>query len=395
MANRARRPWCWCGRLLPLLLLPLSVSADMLPVLDKGLLVPAATVAPARWRAQTPERAHPAPPALLDAHTPAPAILDWLPDPGPPAPHWQPLAPSTSSDSCIARGAEGQFMGWVDRQQCVFSGRTIAAARWVDDLFGDWDDSDASMQLRVINELTTVEGDGAAFKLRLRAKANLPRAKRRLRLIISSDADQDGRVAGQDALSQLRPAPTDISAALRWMSRDQGFLKTDFDVGVRGLGPPDIFARFRVREDWDFWQKNIFRLGQTLRYGTESEGRSITQFDLERLVDKNSVARLSSAYEYDQTNNENGMVWSQGISLSHILTGNKSLSYGITVNGHMNPQWRSDNKGPWLVWRSSVLRDWLFYEIEPRLTWYNTEQRNDWYAVTSLTLRLEIQFGRK
>lgn len=286
-------------------------------------------------------------------------------------------------------------MGWVDRQQCVFSGRTIAAARWVDDLFGDWDDSDASMQLRVINELTTVEGDGAAFKLRLRAKANLPRAKRRLRLIISSDADQDGRVAGQDALSQLRPAPTDISAALRWMSRDQGFLKTDFDVGVRGLGPPDIFARFRVREDWDFWQKNIFRLGQTLRYGTESEGRSITQFDLERLVDKNSVARLSSAYEYDQTNNENGMVWSQGISLSHILTGNKSLSYGITVNGHMNPQWRSDNKGPWLVWRSSVLRDWLFYEIEPRLTWYNTEQRNDWYAVTSLTLRLEIQFGRK
>ncbi|HEX6591817.1 MAG TPA: hypothetical protein VF050_07450, partial [Moraxellaceae bacterium] len=154
-----------------------------------------------------------------------------------------------------------------------------------------------------------------------------------------------------------------------------------------------VFARLRGREDWGLTEDTVFRFGQTFRYGTESQGRSISQFDLENLLGESTVARLSSAYEYDQQNNMNGMVWSQGLSLSHVLGDSKTLSYGVTVNGHLKPDWRSDNKGPWVVWRSGFLRDWLFYEAEPRLTWYNTDL--GWEAIWSLTLRLEVQLGRK
>lgn len=337
-----------------------------------------------------PLRLLPPPPRLLTPGTP--------PDPAPPLVPAPALStaepiPRRSAENCIRRDSSGRFLGWMDRQQCVFSGRTIAAARWVDDLFGDWDDEEASMQLRAISELTTVEGAGSSFRFRVRASANLPKAKRRLRLIISSDDDRDERVAGQDALSQLRQTSNDMSAALRWMSSDKLPFKTDFDVGIRGIGPPDVFARLRGREDWSLAQDTLFRFSQTFRYGTESQGRSISDFALEHVLGESTVARLSSAYEYDQQNNLNGMVWAQGLSLSHVMGDTKTLSYGVTVNGHLKPDWRSDNKGPWLVWRSGFLRDWLFYEVEPRLTWYNTESR--WEAVWSLTLRLEVQFGRK
>lgn len=298
----------------------------------------------------------------------------------------------TGAGNCISRDSAGRFMGWMDHQHCVYSGRSLASARWFDDLFGDWHDDEATLLVRVISELGFAESESPGGNIRVRASADLPNAKRRLRLVITDDSDRDEGVAGQDALSQLNRTSSQVSAALRLIPFERARFKSDFDLGVRGLGPPDVFARARVRNNWNISRNSILRFGQTFRYGSDSEGRSISQLDLERMLDENSVARISSAYQYDQQDAEHDFNWGHGISLSHALGASRSLGYGFTLSGHTAPNWRGENYGPWVVFRSSFLRPWLFYELEPRLTWYRDQ---DWDSVASVVLRLEVQLGRK
>lgn len=306
-------------------------------------------------------------------------------------------APSAvpSSDNkidCIRRDNAGRFMGWVDQKHCVFSGRTLASANWFDDLFGDWQDDTASVLVHIISEATFAESQTPGLGLRIRASADLPNAKKRLRLVITDDSERDESVAGQDILSQLNRTSTQVSAALRLIPFDQAGFKSDLDIGVRGMGPPDIFARARVRNHWGISRDAIVRFGQTFRYGSDSQGRAISQLDVEQVLDENSVTRLSSAYEYDQKNHSNGFSWGHGLSMSHALPSARSLGYGVTLNGHTAPNWRGESYGPWIVFRSSLLRPWMFYELEPRLTWYRDK---DWNSVASIVLRFEVQLGNK
>lgn len=119
------------------------------------------------------------------------------------------------ADNCIDRDSNGRFMGWVDRNHCIYSGRTLAGARWFDDLFGDWYDDEARVLVRIISETGFAEGQNASSTIQVRASAELPNAKKRLRLVITDDSDRDERLSGQDALSQLNRTSGKVSAAVR------------------------------------------------------------------------------------------------------------------------------------------------------------------------------------
>lgn len=354
--------------------------------------------------ASTPEEASAGslPPRLLRPDTP-PDPMPWSSLIGLPAEAALSGIPKKNAGNCMQRDDAGRFMGWIDQQHCVFSGRTLATAVWFDDLFGDWHDNQAALMLRAITEANMVEGEGTGFRFRLRASAALPNAKRRLRLVVTDDSDADESVAGQDVRSQLNSTRDQVSAALRWIPLHRAGIQSDFDIGVRGLGPPDLFVRARLRKNWSVSQDSVLRFGETLRYGTESHGRSITQLDYEYAFGSSALARLSSAYEYQQDERDRGFIWAHGISMSHVLSAYRSLGYGFTVNGFTQPNWHDDNYGPWVLFRSNWLRPWLFYELEPRATWYDEDPADvDATAapvksgpVLSLTLRIEIQLGRK
>ncbi len=336
------------------------------------------------------EPAVPLPPELLRPGTPPDPLLPPL-VPAPAVAVEEPV-PAKKAGNCIRRDEQGRLLGWMDQQQCIFSGRTLATAVWFDDLFGDWHDNEATMLLRAITEVSAVEGEGLAMNLRLRASAALPNASQRLRLVITDDSDADENVSGQDVRSRLQGARERASAALRWIPLEHSGFQTDFDLGVRGLTPPDIFLRGRLRRSWNVSRDSALRFGQTLRYGSESHGRSITQLDYEYAFGDAMLARLSSAYQYEQDNHDQGFAWVHGISMSHVISSYRSLGYGFSVNGHTQPAWQDDNYGPWLLYRSNWLRPWLFYELEPRVTWYEDSGSD---SVLSLTLRIEVQLGRK
>jgi hypothetical protein len=292
---------------------------------------------------------------------------------------------------CIRRDEAGRFQGWMDYQHCVFSGRTATTAQWVDDLFGDWSDDRADMMAWVVGETGWDEELGWSSSARVRARVNLPNAKARLRLIIADEGGvTDSTQNERSSPKELAGVQESTSIALRWIPRIRHHVRSDFDVGVRG--GPEVFARLRLRRQWGLTDNSILKLGQTFRYGTESSGVSTSRLELERAITEHSVVRFGSVYLFKENEHPDGFLWSNGVSMSHAFHDwrDASLGYGFSVSGHTQPDHRKESYGPWLLWRQSAWRDWIYYEIEPRLTQYRALK---WDMVPSVTFRLEARFG--
>lgn len=292
--------------------------------------------------------------------------------------------------SCIRRDESGQFMGWMDYQQCVFSGQAVDAARWFDDLFGDWSDDRAGALVRVISEVGWDEENGWSTQARVRARVDLPNASRRMRLIISDEGEGTLTQEQRSSPQALKDIRDNASVSVRWNPLDVARIDSDMDIGLRS--GPDIFARLRLRRVWTLTENSVMRAGQTFRYGTESLGVSTSQLDFQRAMSEQSVLSFNTVFQFDQTQDEDGFFWTHGLAMSHVLKDNGSLAYGISLSGHTQPNYSKESYGPWMLWRQSFLRDWLYYEVEPRLTSYRDV---GWDMVPSVVLRLEMHFGSR
>ncbi|MCB1657913.1 MAG: hypothetical protein H6997_05715 [Moraxellaceae bacterium] len=292
---------------------------------------------------------------------------------------------SAISTSCIKRDDEGRFLGWVDNQHCLVSYRATQTAQWLDSLFGQSEDSQDSIgRIRIINDLIWTEGHGLSGKTRIRASAKLPNAKRRFRLVIS---DEDDKLY-PNSNTQTTTQTESTSAAIRWLPNIASRVKYSVDIGAHST---DVFSRLRAQREWTISDNSIFRFRESLRYGLKSELKSVTQGEIERLLNDKTVLRLSSALQYWQNEPDPvGLRWSQDNSILHRISSQKSLAYGLTIEGVQQPSWQVSSDRLFVLYRQSFWRPWLYYELEPQLVRDWTQHKD----VTSLLVfRIEANFG--
>lgn len=301
-------------------------------------------------------------------------------------------SPQTNSApiiDCINRDAEGRFLGWIDSQHCMLSNRTTTTAEWFDGLFAHAntnDTSDAKLRLRVINSLNWYEADGLSANVSFRASAILPNAKRRLRLVVSDD--EDTLHPERNQLTTNSPEPK-TSAAIRWVPNYISRVKYTFDIGVHST--PDIYVRARGQRSWRVSDSTIINAIETLRYGIEEEGKSLTQLSVERLLNDKTVFRVGNALQYWQNEPKPvGMRWSQDWSILHRLGQQKTISYGVIFEGVQRPSWQLESDSIFVLYRQSFWRSWLYYEIEPHLSRYREQ---NWDVKSSVIFRVEANFG--
>jgi hypothetical protein len=293
---------------------------------------------------------------------------------------------SSNSSDCIQRDQEGRFLGWIDNQHCLVSYRATQTAQWLDNLFGQVEDSQDSIgRIRVINDLTWLESSGLTGKVRIRASVKLPNAKRRFRLVISDEDDSLYANRQDDPLSNNNEK---TSAAIRWLPKVMSRVRYSVDIGAHST---DVFTRFRAERDWRISDDSIFRFKETVRYGVKTELKSVSQGEVERLLNDKTVLRLSTALQYWQNEPDPvGLRWSQDNSILHKIGTQKSLAYGITLEGVQQPSWRVNSDRFFVLYRQSFWRSWLYYELEPQLV-------RDWTMgkdIKSLfVFRIEANFG--
>ncbi|MBA4151899.1 MAG: hypothetical protein C0509_04995, partial [Acinetobacter sp.] len=94
--------------------------------------------------------------------------------------------------------------------------------------------------------------------------------------------------------------------------------------------------------------------------------------------------------DYREEEFEQGVLWGRGVLYAHSLKQHGAWSVGVGQEGVSKPKWQDQSRFVWTRYRQRFMRDWLFYELEPRLT---QQREQNWKNEASITLRLEVQFG--
>ncbi|SHI25014.1 hypothetical protein [Ferrimonas marina] len=279
-----------------------------------------------------------------------------------------------------------QEQRWFDKAHTLLSSRGQTSAAWFDAFFGPSDaadQADAWFRLRLQQQM--LERESNSLKLRVSAAYHLPKTREQLKLLIESDEDSE--------LSNLRDLDDDSSeastrAALRWTPLDYRVWDLSFDLGVSLNSGLDPFARTRARYFHSLDDRTVLRLSQELKAESRDGLSETTRVVWERLYDDHGY-RVSSRARFGESTD--GLEWSLTAAHGVKLTERSAMSVFFTFSGAT----RDEEEESEIVrfganYRRNFLRSWLFYEVEPQLTY---PKKFDYQPNWELRLTLESQFG--
>jgi hypothetical protein len=284
----------------------------------------------------------------------------------------------------------------VDRTHETVAERLNRTAAWFDSFFGDrrfLEEGSPESHFRLRTGVRVRERDGTTFLARVHANLVMPGTRQRLRLILE----------GRGKEEQTGVQPSDATAADFDTGEDrQGSLQAlyefirRFDVnvsaraGVRFHFPVDPFLKLRLRYSRPLGTKSLVRLTQE-GFATVQEGfGETTRIDLERQLALWTVLRWSTSGTLAESNV--GYVWDSGLSLFRQVTHRTAVTVEGGVSGQVEPVAVMTNYVARIRFRQNVFRPWLFYEVEPELSWPRDE-RGAYPPTWAATLLVELQFG--
>jgi len=163
------------------------------------------------------------------------------------------------------------------------------------------------------------------------------------------------------------------------------------DTGIKVNIHPNAYVRMRYQHAKPFGEVYLFRFSQIAMWQAIERFTDTTQLDLERKFTTFTFIRWANNVTY--TEGIHGISWSTGISLFNELTPKSAISYDAGMWGANRPDWAIENYRLGIHYRKNFYRPWLFFEIDPDVTWPIgvTGQREPVYAFMAT---LEIQFGK-
>jgi len=178
--------------------------------------------------------------------------------------------------------------GSIDRAYGKITDNVLATADWIDSFFYDEriEAEERKSNLRLRFSYFTEEEEGTEFDADARVRLVLPALKKRLRLVISGDPDDDidiDNTAEDDARESFELSDEEnVTVAFWYTFNDTARRHASIQSGVRfRSGSPVYFMgpRFRRTIPLASWS---LRGTQGLRWFSDEGWESRTQFDLER-----------------------------------------------------------------------------------------------------------------
>ena len=275
---------------------------------------------------------------------------------------------------------------WVDTSHAVVTNQAQALTEWMDDFFGDpeydLEQAESQLRLELIDDWETE--DGHDFKVRLRGKVQLPRISQRLNLVFNGEEseldDEEDRRVNDEIGFQLNMRERRRSRFDLTMGFSGGHLRPG--VKYRNEGPID--------------KRHSYRFIERVQYSDKEKFFSITQADLNRIVDENSVLRWSNRGIWGERTN--GVEWRSRLALRQRLFPNARRPVAVTyfgaISGETRPEKFEKNYRVGFLWRRQVYRDFLFLELEPAYNYRRQNFEDDRKSVWSMVVRLEIALER-
>ncbi|TKB51324.1 hypothetical protein FCL40_01845 [Ferrimonas sediminicola] len=284
------------------------------------------------------------------------------------------------------REGEPEPPPWYDKAHTLLSGSAQRTALWFDHFFGPSDDADqASSHFRLRAQREFIERESDQWGLRLSAAYYLPQTERRLKLLLESD-EEDEELG--DLFTGTGEGTT--RAALRWIPLDRKRWDLSLDLGASVDSGIQPFVRGRARYYDNLDQRTLLKASQELRLQSDEGWSETTGLNLERHSDGHALLWRNWLFYGEESD---GLEWNSKLSRVEWLNERTALSLFVAASGATDdPGIQSEIRRLGLTLRQSFLRSWLFYEVEPQLTW---PRQYGFDTNLELTLTLEAQFGQR
>lgn len=275
---------------------------------------------------------------------------------------------------------------WYDKAHELLSGSARRSALWFDHFFGPTDDADqATSHFRLRLQQEFIERESDKLGLRLSAAYYLPQTERRLKLLLESD-EEDQELG--DPFTGAGEGAT--RAALRWIPLDRKRWDLSLDLGASVDSGIQPFVRGRARYYDNLDERTLLRATQELRLQSGEGWSETTGLNLERHYDGHALLWRNRLFYGEESD---GLEWSSKISRVEWLNERTAMSIFAAVSGATDDeQTQSEIRRLGLTFRQSFLRSWLFYEVEPQITW---PRKYGFDSNLELMLTLEAQFGQR
>lgn len=322
--------------------------------------------------------------------------------PAEPAPTSAPAAPTVAEPSDADAAQETTELGMaVDTTHTVIEQNILEQVIRLDNFFGTLKTENppkTEYQIRWRNSIRVEHNGRIGLGSTLGMNIKLPKTDERLRFVLSGENEPTPlsstlpQEPGSSGLDRNSPSTRIVNTELRYSIIRTPSLDAFIGGGVLIHIPPEAFVRGRLQYTHKISDVALLRCGETL-FVKKFEGvGETTEIALERALDRKTLLRWANAgtvsYEIK------GMEWGTELSLIREL----SPKSGVTLTGGVYGNTSTyDVVGNFRVlarYRRNFLRSWLFYELEPELSW----PRNAAGSFTTnlaLTFRLEVMFQGK
>lgn len=296
------------------------------------------------------------------------------------------------------RDDENRPPSWLDRTHSYLTERLCEPAAWFDGFFGDdraLEETPVGTFFRVRNELRWDQEEGFRNRVRLAANVELPRASRRLRLVLTRDEDVNG-----EFLPYLPENEADgaTRVGLRFNLSEHLRSRLDVDATVKAqwdsLNP---LLRARYRHVTELSRVTLVRFTQIAFWEGEEGFGTTSRGDWEWLRDVDRQVRVSGQGTWSE--NSDGLDWRTSIAHFRQLDQISAVRAAVGAFGRTDPDFETEEYFANVSYRRSFIRPWLFYELRPEHAWVIDDEsgnrRGDWRFILTFEAQFENQWSRE
>jgi hypothetical protein len=292
-----------------------------------------------------------------------------------------------------------QSDSWMDRTHSYLSQRLCEPAAWFDGFFGDpraFEETPVGTFFRLRNEVHWDETEGVRLRARLMANVSLPRVSNRLRLLVFRDEDLRGDF---DEEPRLDGSETRTRLGLRFIGRDRESSAFDVDATVRAnLTSLNPVLRARYRHTRPFTDRTQGRFTQMAFWERDDGVGTTTRLDWEWFLDRNTQVRWTGQGTLSEQSD--GVDWASSLVGFRQVDRRSAVRAEVGIAGATRrPGFHTDEYFVNLRYRRSVLRPWLFYELQPARAWprdaEERKRRGDWRFTATLEIQFENEPSRR
>lgn len=221
--------------------------------------------------------------------------------------------------------------------------------------------------------------------LRFRIRVRLPALKERVDLLLSDNEDetQNNTIrAARDTGNNDRDRTT---IALRFRPEQDSHYSYRVGAGRRD----QLYAMTRYKDAFAFSKQWAMLYDAELYYYTRDRLGAELGWAVQYEMSKKHLIRQNNRFYF--RDNTNDWLWRHEVHHLFSVDQHNAVIPHLMVEGLSQPNYRVEEIYGGFRWRNNMLRDWLFFEVEPFVLWLREE---DFKTSYGLALRVEAYYGR-